>query len=113
MYFAFDELKKISDDVYSGKRIKWGEDALKILFRNGFNLRKDDGVLVQINFSIPTSKENSFVLGLRYIKKDETFTEDHFLFEKNQPIRAYYRGKLELLLKEYKGTHKEQILRVY
>ena len=106
---SFNEIKKIADEVYSGRRAKWGQAAREILFKNGFKMRQRDGQLVETNFSIPKSKQNSFVLGLRYIKRDKTFTEDHFLFEKDKSI-IYFRGKrLEYLLKEYTGTHKKQI----
>lgn len=108
---TFNELKQITDEVYSGKRTGWAQDAGNVLFKfkKGFKLRQDDGQLVQTNFSIPKSKPDCFVIGLRYIKRDQTFTEDHFLFEKDKPI-IYYRGKrLECFLKEYKGTHKKKI----
>jgi hypothetical protein len=56
------------------------------------------------------------VVGLRYIKMDGTYTEDHFVCSKNQAsnlepveIERYYKGKLERKFQEYKGTHKQQI----
>ena len=67
----------------------------------------------QITLSIPTSKGNSFVIGLRYIKNDGTYTEDHFLCEKEgvglkgEVITYHPKRRLELALPEYTGTHKE------
>ncbi len=106
---SFDELKKITDEVYSGGRATWARDAIDILFRNGYKLRQDDGHLVEVNFSIPTSRKDVFVLGLRHTKRDRTFTEDHFLFEKGKSITYFSGRKLEIFLKEYAGTHKKQI----
>jgi hypothetical protein len=109
-YSCFDELKRITDEVYSGKREYWAKDVLLLLGNNDIKLRQDDGKLCQVNFSIPISQKDSFVLGLRYVKRDNTFTEDHFLFEKNQPIKYFSGLKLEKLLTEYKGTHKKQLV---
>ncbi|MCG2722726.1 MAG: hypothetical protein L6290_12055, partial [Thermodesulfovibrionales bacterium] len=68
----------------------------------------------QINISIPTSIKNSYVIGLRYVKKDGTHTEDHYLIKReikeNDKEIVYLRGqRLEKLLIEYRGTHKQQI----
>jgi hypothetical protein len=49
------------------------------------------------------------LIGLRYLKKDKTYTEDHFLFGKGHAITKFYQGKAEKILPEYKGTHKLQI----
>jgi len=50
------------------------------------------------------------VIGLRYIKKDGSFTEDLFEFQSLKPndISKYYKGKYENKRTEYRGTHKEQ-----
>jgi len=83
----------------------------RILVGHGIRLRQHDGDLVQVNFSLPRSPEVGLVLGLRYRKRDETLTEDHFLCSQ-QPsglkIVTHYRGSLERVLSEYRGTHKEQ-----
>lgn len=89
-------------------------DVINLLCEKNIRLRQDDGELIQINISIPTSIKNSFVIGLRYIKKDGTPTEDHCLIKKEieetEKEIVCYRGKrLEQLLTEYKGTHKQQI----
>jgi len=105
---SYDELKNITDEMYSGKRQKFAADVLKLLFKYGIKIRQKDGRLYQVNISIPKSRGHSILVGLRYIKKDETFTEDHFLFEKGKPINKFYKGKIELVLPEYKGTHKQQ-----
>ena len=86
---------------------------IPLLNDHGIGLRQKDGALRIINLSIPTSKENSYVVGLRYIKLDETYTEDHFLCEsegvglRGEKIVRYPKRKLEYEITEYKGTHKE------
>lgn len=59
------------------------------------------------------------MIGLRYIKKNKTYTEDHFLCQRDaQPgfchreVESHYRRKLESLLSEYGGTHKQKIFSV-
>ena len=53
------------------------------------------------------------MVGLRYIKSDGTYTEDHFLCEKEgtglkgEEITHHPKRRLELALPEYKGAHKE------
>lgn len=102
------------------KRYEAGEiegmdrEILNMLSKHNINIRKDDGDMVQINLSIPKIFNNNLVIGIRYIKRDETFTEDHFLCETdlvtgNLVITPYYRKSLEGLLREYKGTHKYQL----
>jgi len=59
-----------------------------------------DGVVV------PKSMKDALVLGIRYQKKGGTFSEDLFLFRKGKPIQKGYRGELEKIVPEYKGTHK-------
>jgi hypothetical protein len=86
---------------------------IPLLEKHGIRLRQKDGSLKQITLSIPTTKENAFVVGLRYIKNDGTFTEDHFLCEskgfvlKGEEIVHHPKRKLEDELQEYRGTHKE------
>jgi hypothetical protein len=54
------------------------------------------------------------VIGLRYIKRDKTDTEDYFVCS-NDPftgelvIEAHYGRRLEYIYPEYKGTHKHQL----
>ncbi len=90
------------------------QEVINLLRGKNIKLRQDDGELRQINISIPTSIKNSFVIGLRYKKRDKTLTEDHFLIKKEieateNEIIKYQGKKLEQLLTEYKGTHKHQI----
>lgn len=99
-----------------GESVDIKREILELLSQSKIKLRKDDGELIQINLSIPTSIELAFVIGLRYIKKDNTHTEDHFLCQKKaqagtnfRAIQPYYRGQLELLLPEYCRTHKQTI----
>lgn len=107
---SYLELKAITDAVYAGTKDKWAKGVIDILQKHNINLRQKDGRLYSVNVSIPMSKSNCILVGLRYIKIDKTFTEDHFLFEENKPIVAFYKGKLEKIVGEYKGTHKQQIV---
>jgi hypothetical protein len=91
-------------------------DILDLLSRHGIKIRQNDGALKQITVSIPTSVDNAFVIGLRYIKADGTRTEDLFLCQDNAykngvpvEIEPHYKGRLEFRLPEYRGTHKEQV----
>lgn len=105
MISPYDELKTISDAVYARERESWGSDALAVLKQAGIGLRDKDGKLVEMNFSIP--EDDCFVLGLRYEKNDGTDTEDHFVFRKGiNRVESFYKGKLEKIFTEYKGTHK-------
>ena len=81
-----------------------------ILDGQRIRIRQDDGELKQFTISKPTSVASAFALGLRYIKRDGSQTEDHFTFEKGQPTECHYRGSLENKWPEYKGTHKQQVL---
>jgi len=71
---------------------------------------RDDGQLQWINLSKPTSVKETITIGLRYIKRDQTFTEDIFELNNKKPdeVAKYYKGKYEQIRPEYKGTHKLQ-----
>jgi len=90
------------------------KEVVTLLSEQDIKLRQDDGDLVQINISIPTSLNDSFVIGLRYLKRDRALTEDHFLIKEEiepdeKKIQVFYKGKLELQVLEYEGTHKQQV----
>jgi hypothetical protein len=80
----------------------------QILCDNQTKLRGKDGVPMRVTISIPTSKENIFVLGIRYRKKDNTYAEDTFTVEIDKSPEPYYKGRIEKSLPEYKDTHKRQ-----
>lgn len=105
----YNELKSLTDAVYSGKQEKYGKQVIGILSKYSIRKRQKDGVLHSINISIPRSKKDSILVGLRYLKKDKTYTEDHFLFKRSHIIAKFYQGKVENILPEYKGTHKLQV----
>lgn len=106
---SFDELKVITDQVYSGNPpADFHEKIVNVLGRHGIKLRQKDGSIPIATISHPTSLIGSMVVGLRYIKKDGTKTEDHFLFQKGLVIKKCYGKKLEKLCPEYRGTHKLQ-----
>ncbi len=109
---SYDDLKIIMDHQYSvrektGKPTPdFNELIVDLLFGHGIKLRQKDGTNPRVTFSISTSIANAFVVGVRYTKENGSKTEDLFLFRKNQPITKGYKGKLEQVLPEYKGTHK-------
>ena len=111
---SYIELKAIMDNQYE-IRSRTGSPAsdfhdviIDLLHRHGIRTRQDDGNNPIVTFSIPQTEPSSFILGLRYTKRDNTKTEDHFLFRQGNPIK-YLRGKrLEELMPEYEGAHKLQ-----
>lgn len=106
---SYFKLKQITDKYFSGKIDKWVLPVLKLFKIYNIKLRKDDGILKQINVSFPKSRQESIVIGLRYYKENRLFTEDLFLFQKKKIYEKHYRGSLEKILPEYKGTHNLQI----
>jgi hypothetical protein len=83
-----------------------------IMLEHGIQLRCDDGELVQINFSLPTSIPSALVLGLRYRKRDSSLTEDHFACSwrgDRLEVVPYYGRRLEHVFPEYRDTHKAQV----
>lgn len=106
---SYLDLKSITDAVYSGKKKTYGKEVINLLDDYGIKIRQDDGKIHSINISIPSSINDSIVVGLRYKKEDDSFTEDHFLFQKDHDLKAYYKGSFEKIAPEYVGTHKEQI----
>jgi len=106
---SFDELKIITDQVYSGNPpIDFHQRIVDLLANHGIKLRQKDGTNPKVTISHPTSLSESMVVGLRYTKSDGTKTEDHFLFQRGRVIKRCYGKRLESLLPEYKGTHKLQ-----
>ncbi len=104
------------EKIWNACSVKGSSALLEIipLFKDcGIRLRQNDDSLKQITLSIATTKENPYVVGLRYIKNNGTFTEDHFLCEiegvglNGKEIVHHPKRKLEYKLPEYKGTHKE------
>lgn len=110
MDISYFELKAIIDSVYAGIEVDCAKQVIKLLEKYNIKLRTKDGGLYSVNIFIPKSRENCILVGLRYTKSDNSYTEDHFLFEINKPIELFYKGKLEQVLKEYKGSHKQQVL---
>lgn len=112
MNSAYTKLKEIWNNCSENNTSSLAR-IVSLLSEFRIRLRQRDGTLKQITLSIPTSKENSYVVGLRYIKDDGTFTEDHFLCEKEgvglkgEEIVHHPKRKLDFVLPEYKGTHKE------
>jgi hypothetical protein len=95
---VFQELKQITDNVYlhldrTGTIIPYGNAIKDLLLKHEIKLRNK-------------GKKKAIVVGLRYIKNDGSKTEDLFLFEEGKDIVAGYKGRLEKILPEYKGSHK-------
>lgn len=114
MNTSYAELKIIMDNQYRVRErtgsptSNFHDLIISLLHKYGIKIRQDDGTDPKITFSIPKSEPDTFVIGLRYIKKNGTKTEDHFLFKKGLSIE-YLRGKrLEKLMPEYIGAHKHQ-----
>lgn len=106
---SFDELKIITDAVYSGNPPSdFHQQIVNLLTSHGIRLRQDDGVDPKVTISHPTTLPGTMVVGVRYTKNDRTKTEDHFLFQPGLQIERCYGKRLEELFSEYKGTHKLQ-----
>ena len=105
---SYDKLKSITDEYYAGQRTEWANDAIALLNEYGIKLRQKNGTPEIGTVSIPKSLANAIVIGIRYKKRDMSYTEDTFLFEKEKPIKSLYRDNIEKLLPEYTGTHKKQ-----
>jgi len=105
------EMEDIWARYLAGDRSKTSIDVLDLLTRQGIGLRQKDGELRQVTSSKPTSIPHGFVIGLRYVKRDGSLTEDHFAVEAGQKIvEPHYRGTLERKWPEYRGTHKQQVV---
>lgn len=104
----FQELKTIMDRAYASGQAGWSREVQALLEKNGIRERQDDGELTYVTFSIATSESETFVVGLRYEKRDGTFTEDTFVFTPDKEIIRCYGKRVERLLPEYKGTHKKR-----
>lgn len=105
---SYKAFKTITDKYYTDWKMPKIDTSIELLNRCGIKLRKKDGALREATFSVPKSMGDALVLGLRYQKKDRTFSEDLFLFRKGNPIQRGYRGKLEKIIPEYRGTHKSE-----
>lgn len=110
---SFDELKAITDQLYSGNPIThtvFHQRVIDLLANHEIKPRQKEGSNPQVTISHPTSLPGSMVVGLRYTKLDGTKTEDHFLFQQGRAraIERCYGKRLEGLFPEYKGAHKLQ-----
>lgn len=103
---SYEEFKSITDKYYTDWQMPAINVFIELLDRGGIKLRNKDGILHEATFSVPKSIKDALVLGIRYEKKDSSFSEDHFLFRKGKPIKKGYKGELEKIIPEYKGTHK-------
>ena len=106
----YSDIEAIWNRYPSGATFNTERDIRVLLDGQGIRIRQDDGELKQFTISKPTSVTSAFVLGLRYVKRDDSHTEDHFTFEKGRAIECHYRGALENKWPEYKDTHKQHVL---
>lgn len=103
---SYQEFKAITDKYYTDWQMPPINVFVDLLDGYGIKLRNKDGQLREATFSVPKSVSDALFLGIRYQKKDETFSEDLFLFQKGKPIQRGYKGELEKIVPEYKETHK-------
>lgn len=103
---SYEDFKAITDQYYTDWKMPPLQVFVDLLTKYGIQLRSKDGLLQEGTFSVPKTESDALVLGMRYKKNDDTFSEDLFLFRKNQPIKRGYKGAIEHILPEYKGTHK-------
>ena len=106
----YSDIEAIWNHYLSGGSVNTEREIRALLDSQGIRIRQDDGELKQFTISKPTSVTSGFALGLRYVKRGGSQTENHFTFEKGRPIECHYRGSLESKWPEYKGTHKQQVL---
>jgi len=106
---AFAEVESIWTRCIETGQVQFDTEILVLLKDQGIRIREDDGDLKQLTLSTPTSVNSGFVIGLRYIKKDGSHTEDLFSVEQGQQVKSYYKGSLQKQWPEYRGTHKQQI----
>jgi hypothetical protein len=73
----------------------------------GLRPRADDGTLLWTNLSVPTSVSDAITVGLRYVKRDGSLTEDVFEVASHNPdtVISYYRGTYQSERPEYASTH--------
>src|SRR5688572_31235660 len=86
-----------------------GLAVIQFLQGRGIRIRQDDGSPVQINISVSEKRDGVVIVGLRYVKRDATFTEDHFVLRitsmnEVESVTAHYRGRLEYRFLEYMNT---------
>ncbi|MCU7918582.1 MAG: hypothetical protein KZQ95_09520 [Candidatus Thiodiazotropha sp. (ex Epidulcina cf. delphinae)] len=108
MKTKYERINELHRNVNESGRAELLQEIPGLLDSWGIKLRADDGQLIQINITKP--ENGLLVVGLRYLKKDETFTEDLFEFRSTKPsdISRHYKGKYERERIEYRGTHKQQ-----
>lgn len=113
MESKYETIRKLHCNVSDYGNAELLEEALSLLETWGIKSRADDGELSQINISNPES--GIFVVGLRYLKRDRTYTEDLFVINAQKPneVSKYYKGKYERENIEYKGTHKQQNISLF
>ena len=88
---AFAEVESIWTRCIETAQKKFDTDILALLKDQGIRIRQDDGDLKQLTLSKPTSVNSGFVIGLRYIKKDGSHTEDLFSVEQGQQVKSFYK----------------------
>ncbi len=106
---AYNDLNAIWARRSIGGDQETADAVLALLLGEGISRRTDDGELFQVNLSRPTATANEIVVGLRYMKRDGTHTEDHFLVNQQGNLIHYNKQSLAKRLDEYRGTHKQQV----
>jgi len=113
MKSKYEQLRHIHDLAVTNHDASMLKEILKMLNSWDIKCRVDDGQLLWTNLSQPTSVEETITIGLRYMKKDKSLTEDVFEVSSSNPekVVSFYKGKYERIRLEYKGTHKRQDVR--
>lgn len=95
----------------AGDRANCERDIIALLVSHDIRVRQKDGELRQWTLSKPTSREQRFMIGLRYEKLDQTATEDLFLVAPGCRIKHLKKQNIENDWPEYLNTHKQPIVR--
>lgn len=103
---SYADFKAITDQYYTDWKMPPLQVFVDLLTKYGIQLRGKDGLLQEGTFSVPKTESDALVLGMRYLKRDRSYSEDLFLFRKGFPIQKGYKGAIEKILPEYQGTHK-------
>ena len=110
MNTSYVAIENIWTRAQRGEKIDMEGEVLALLLQHRIRPRQDDGELRQINISKASSAAYAFVIGFRYIKRDGSCTEDHYLCRRDGVgIEPHYGRRLETTLQEYRGTHKEEV----
>lgn len=109
---SYIEIKAVLDLGYKNGDMPSETVFLEILKRYGMPPRGHGNQLIQVNYSIASSKE-AIVIGLRYKKTYDPdnlfYSEDYAVFMPGASMQKYYGKQIDSILPEYTSMHKRQI----